>query len=132
MLEQTKKIKILHVDDEKDILRVVKLILQKEGLDIVSTTKGKKALKLALLHDYDLIIIDVMMPYMCGWEVYSQLSIKKPHQKIMFLSCLQADNELLLRLKKVGIADYIPKPFDQLDFILRVKNILNNQVSHIC
>ena len=132
MIEQTNKRRILHVDDEKDVLHVVKLILEKEGLDVVSTTVGKRALRLALLNDYDLVILDVMMPGMCGWNVFTKLSKHKPLQKIMYMTALQADNELLHKLKHDGVVDYILKPFDRIDLITRVKQIIDKQEAPLC
>jgi len=124
--EINKKIRILHVDDEQDTLVVVKTILEKEGYEVVSVTRGKKALEDVMLDGFGLIIIDVMMPDMSGWELFTRIAQVKPDYKIIFLSILELSPEKKKELFASGIKDCIGKPFDRADFVKRVKQVINN------
>ena len=118
------KIKILHVDDEKDTLSVVKTILEKEGYEVVSVDQGARALKKIDLNGFSLLILDIMMPDMSGWELFSRIAMIKPNYKVIFLSILEQSEEKLKELKEAGIKDYIQKPFDRDDFVSRVKKAI--------
>ncbi len=121
-----KKIKILHVDDEKDTLSVVKTILEKEGYEVVSVISGSKALKEVSIDGFDLLILDIMMPDMSGWELFSKITIIKPKYKVIFLSVLDLTDEKIKELKDAGIKEYIRKPFDINDFLNKVKKAINS------
>jgi len=120
----TKKIRILHVDDDLDTLHVVKVILEKEGYDVVSVPSGKDALKKIDLDGFSLIILDIMIPDMSGWDLFTRIAKIKPTYKVIFLSILDASEERLSELKNAGVRDYIKKPFDRDDLVQRVKNAL--------
>ena len=119
-----KRLKILHVDDESDVLKVVKTILEKEGYDVVSVKGGKAALSQVDLNGFSLILLDIMMPDMSGWDLFSRITIIKPEYKVIFLSVLEASKEKINELKKHGIKDYITKPFDRADLVARVKKAI--------
>ncbi len=120
------KIKILHVDDEADILTVVKTILEKEGYEVTSVPNGKDALKNIELNGFSLIILDIMMPDMSGWDLFTRIAEVKPNYKIIFLSIVDVSEERQKVLKEAGIKDYIKKPFDRDDFVARVKKVLED------
>ena len=126
MNDQTKKKKILHVDDEADTLAVVKTILDMEGYQVVSVNRGLKALKEVDLDGYSLIILDIMMPDMSGWDLFSRIGKIKPIYKVIFLSVLDVADEKLKELKDAGVKDYIRKPFDRDDLIARVKKVIGS------
>jgi DNA-binding response OmpR family regulator len=126
MADENEKIRILHVDDEEDTLSVVKTILDKEGYEVTSVSNGLNALKEVDLDGYKLLILDIMMPDMSGWELFSRISKIKPNYKVIFLSVLELPQEKLKELMEAGIKDYIRKPFDRDDLIARVKNVLNS------
>ena len=121
------KIRILHVDDEKDTLEVVKIILEKEGYEVVSVESGKQALSEINMDGYSLLILDIMMPDMSGWDLFTQIGEIKPDYKVIFLSVLDISNKILQELKTSGVKDYIKKPFDRADFVNRVKKVLDNK-----
>ncbi len=118
------KKRILHVDDEPDTLKVVKTILEKEGLSVDSVESGKSALKRVDLNSYDLIILDIMMPDMSGWDLFTRLTKIKPEYKVIFLTILEISETKLKELKDHGIKDYIRKPFDRDDLVTRIKKVL--------
>lgn len=120
----SKKLRILHVDDEPDTLSVVKTILEKEGYEVTSVGNGKEALSEVDLNGYSLILLDIMMPDMSGWDLFSRISVVKPGYNVIFLSVLEPTKERLKELKDGGIKDYITKPFDRDDLVARVKKVI--------
>ncbi|MEI6042307.1 MAG: response regulator [bacterium] len=121
---ENKKVRILHVDDEEDTQKVVKTILEKEGYEVVSVRDGVGALREINLDNYDLLILDIMMPNMSGWELYTKILKIKEKEKVIFLSILDIPADKLNELTKSGVRDYIKKPFDRDDFVARVKKVL--------
>jgi len=120
------KKRILHVDDEPDTLKVVKTILEKEGFKIDSVESGSSALKKVDFNNYSLIILDIMMPDMSGWDLFTRITKIKPEYKVIFLTVLEISEPRLKRLKEHGIKDYITKPFDRDELVTRIKRALSS------
>src|SRR5690625_2913840 len=116
------KSKILVVDDEERIRRLIRMYLEREDFLIEEAENGKEALELALNNDYDLILLDIMMPEMDGIEVCEAFRKEKTTPVIM----LTAKGEEANRVQgfEAGADDYIVKPFSPREVILRVKAIL--------
>ncbi|TRM12604.1 response regulator transcription factor [Lentibacillus cibarius] len=123
-----KNAKILVVDDEDRIRRLVKMYLEKEDFIVEEADNGTEALELALDNDYDVILLDIMMPEMDGIEVTKKLRNEKNTPIIM----LTAKGEESNRVEgfEVGSDDYIVKPFSPREVVLRVKAILRRVSSH--
>ncbi len=119
-----KKETILHADDEPDTLDVVQTILVIAGFEVVSVEDGERALEQIKLHDFDLILLDIMMPDMSGLELFSRISEIKQNHRVIFLTVLEASEEMLKQLKEIGMKDYITKPFDRDHLVERVKSAL--------
>ncbi|MGD6815710.1 response regulator transcription factor [Metabacillus sp. 84] len=119
--------KILIVDDEDRIRRLLKMYLEREGYTTEEAENGDEALELALANDYDLILLDLMMPGIDGVEVCRQLREKKATPVIM----LTAKGEEANRVQgfEVGTDDYIIKPFSPREVVLRVKALLRRSSS---
>ncbi|MFJ7637055.1 response regulator [Peribacillus sp. NPDC097206] len=115
-------IKILVVDDEERIRRLLKMYLEREEYIIDEAENGDEALVKALENDYDLILLDIMMPGKDGIEVCRELREKKTTPIIM----LTAKGEEVNRVQgfEVGTDDYIVKPFSPREVVLRVKALL--------
>lgn len=126
MTNKSAKQRILHVDDELDTLSIVKTILEKEGYEVVSVLNGAEALKRIDLNGFSLIIIDIMMPDMSGWDLFTRIADVRPKYKIIFLSILDVSKERFKELKDAGIKDYIKKPFDRDDLVMRVKRAIKS------
>lgn len=114
--------RILIVDDEERIRRLLKMYLEKEGYSIDEAEDGETALRLASNSDYALILLDVMLPGIDGIEVCSRLRQIKATPVIM----LTAKGEEMNRVQgfEVGADDYVVKPFSPREVIYRVKAIL--------
>ncbi|KWW11383.1 two-component system response regulator [Peribacillus simplex] len=120
-------IKILVVDDEERIRRLLKMYLEREEYIIDEAENGDVALTKALEIDYDLILLDIMMPGKDGIEVCRELREKKTTPIIM----LTAKGEEVNRVQgfEVGTDDYIVKPFSPREVVLRVKALLRRSSS---
>lgn len=124
MTNKSGKIRILHVDDEEDTLKVVKTILEKEGYEVDSVKQGVEALEKIKKNGYSLLILDIMMPDMSGWELFSHISKIKNNYRVIFLSVLEIAAEKLRELNEAGIKDYIQKPFDRDELVTKVNKAL--------
>lgn len=114
--------RILVVDDEERIRRLLRMYLEREDYMIEEAENGEEALKKATSEDFDLILLDLMMPGIDGIEVCKQLREKKATPIIM----LTAKGEEANRVQgfEVGTDDYIVKPFSPREVVLRVKALL--------
>lgn len=117
-----KEKRILVVDDEDRIRRLLRLYLEREGFQIDEAEDGEKALKMALNQNYDLIILDLMLPGMDGLDVCKGIRSKKATPIIM----LTARGEEVNRVEgfEVGADDYVVKPFSPRELVHRVKAVL--------
>lgn len=114
--------RILVVDDEARIRRLVRMYLEREGYEIEEAEDGDTALAKALETDYDLILLDLMLPGMDGIDVCQELRKKKATPVIM----LTARGEETNRIQgfEVGADDYVVKPFSPRELVHRVKALL--------
>jgi two-component system response regulator ResD len=121
------ELKILIVDDEDRIRRLLKMYLEREQYIIDEADNGETALEKALQNDYDLILLDIMMPGKDGIEVCKGIREKKATPIIM----LTAKGEEVNRVQgfEVGTDDYIVKPFSPREVVLRVKAVLRRSVT---
>ena len=120
-----KKEKILLVDDEEEFLNMVGLILRKAGYEVVSANSGIEALQILTLEKIDLIILDVKMPGMDGYEVCNRIreDMLLGHIPIIMLTCMR-ETANRVRGFRDGGDDYISKPFETEELFVRVRNLL--------
>jgi CheY-like chemotaxis protein len=116
--------KIMHVDDNPDTRAAVKLILGKQGYEVVSVASGAECLKRIRQEAPDLILMDMMMPGMTGWNTFLKIKeMKLESTKVAFLTVMPISEEEEERLRKEGIVDYIMKPFTREELVKRTKRI---------
>ncbi|MFN3341611.1 MAG: response regulator transcription factor [Flavobacteriales bacterium] len=115
---------ILLVEDEESLLEVVKLNLELEHYSIHAVMNGKEALDAALKNNYDLILLDVMLPGMDGFEVCRKLRDSGLLTPVLFLTAKGTTEDRITGLK-LGADDYLSKPFHLEELLLRVKILLN-------
>jgi two-component system, OmpR family, response regulator VicR len=114
--------KILVVDDEKPIAEILKFNLAKEGYEVFVAYDGKEALDLAKSSSPDLVILDIMLPVMDGFEVCREIR-KTSRVPILMLTAKDSEIDKVLGLE-LGADDYVTKPFSPREIIARVKAIL--------
>jgi CheY-like chemotaxis protein len=120
---------ILVIDDEADMRFILKEVLGRDGHTVDVAENGRTGVGLAELHDYDLIITDVMMPEMDGIEVLSALKQKKPDARMIVMTggTAHIDKEMLMSIAKAMRAHkVVSKPLDLKEFRVAVSEILKN------
>jgi len=118
--------KILVVDDEKLIVKGIKFSLEQDGMKVDTAYDGEEALELAKKNDYDLIILDVMLPKIEGTSVCQQIREFSPVPVVM-VTAKDEDMDKIMGLE-YGADDYITKPFNILELKARIKAILRRSV----
>ena len=117
-----KNTKILVVDDEKNICELLRLYLQKEEYEVIMAYNGEDAVNMAKSENPDLILLDIMMPKIDGWEACRQIRTRSSVPIIM----LTAKGETFDKIMglDLGADDYVVKPFDAKEVVARVKAVL--------
>jgi DNA-binding response OmpR family regulator len=112
--------KILLIEDEVKLARFIMAGLSAAGHTCDHFTDGPKGLETAMLMDYDLIVLDLMLPGMNGYEVLTNLRSFKNHTPVLILSAL-SDTEHVIRGLDLGAVDYMKKPFDFDELLARAR-----------
>jgi len=118
--------KILVVDDEEDLVEIIRFPLELEGLDVLVSYNGEDALNQARKENPDLILLDLMLPKLDGYKVCRLLKFDEryKHIPILILTAKTQEKDKLLG-KETGADEYITKPFDIEYLINRVKFYLS-------
>ena len=118
------KRKILCVDDEEDILNFLELVLSEKGYEVVTASGGQEALTRAQMERPDLVLLDIMMPQMDGWEVLKLLRVDEETAEIP-VAMLSARTEARDRVQGLqeGAIDYICKPFSLSELLGKIDAI---------
>ena len=119
---------ILVVDDEKNIVDILNFNLQREGYSVLCAYDGREGLKLAREESPDLILLDVMLPYMDGFEVCRTLREEGSSIPIIMITARESETDKVLGLE-LGADDYITKPFSVRELLARVKANMRRTVS---
>ncbi|MDD3393898.1 MAG: response regulator transcription factor [Clostridia bacterium] len=118
--------KILIVDDEKNIVDIIAFNLKKEGYTILKAADGAEGVKLVMEENPDLILLDIMMPKMDGYEACKKIREKK-NTPIIMLTARAEEVDKVLGLE-LGADDYVTKPFGVRELMARVKANLRRQI----
>ncbi|MCY6372779.1 response regulator transcription factor [Clostridium ganghwense] len=114
--------KILVVDDEKSILSLIRMNLKLEGYEVVTSLTGKDGVQKFKSENPDLVILDLMLPDMSGYEVIQQLQEINNDIPVIMLTAKSQINDKLLGLQ-LGADDYMTKPFNSAELMLRIKAV---------
>lgn len=114
------KAKILVVDDDREIVRAIAINLRAEGFDVRCAYDGLQALQMGTQEDFQLMILDVMMPRLDGLSALMKIREKK-NVPIIVLSAKSEDTDKILGLS-MGADDYVTKPFNPMELVARVKS----------
>lgn len=115
--------RILLVEDEENIRKIVKLNLEMEDYEVVAADNGRDAIKYFHEQHFDLIILDVMLPEMNGFQICEQIRLTNMEVPVIFATAKDTANDRVSGLK-MGADDYITKPFNLEELLLRVKNLI--------
>ena len=114
--------KILIVDDDENICELLRLYLEKDGFDTIVANDGEQAVDFAAKYSPDLILLDIMLPKLDGWQVCREIR-KTSEAPIIMLTAKGETFDKILGLE-LGADDYVSKPFDTKEVIARIKAVL--------
>ncbi len=120
------KKRILCIEDEPEMIDLIKVILEKKGFEVRGAVGGKEGLEKARAEKPDLILLDLMMPEMDGWEVYRQLKSDEELKDIpvIVVTARSQSIDKILGLHIARVDDYITKPFGPSELVESIKRVL--------
>ena len=129
--------RVLLVEDDYAVSQSIETMLKKEGMIVDTTDLGEDGLEIGKLYDYDIIILDLMLPDMNGYEVLKSLRAAKVNQKvrtwsdlpIIVISARTEDNDKIDALD-AGADDYLTKPFDKAELLARLQAVVRRSKGH--
>ena len=120
--------KILIVDDDENICELLRLYLEKDGFETIVAGEGEQAVQFAAKYSPDLILLDIMLPKLDGWQVCREIR-KTSKTPIIMLTAKGETFDKILGLE-LGADDYVTKPFDTKEVIARIKAVLRRSVDN--
>jgi two-component system, OmpR family, alkaline phosphatase synthesis response regulator PhoP len=124
--QEFKGSKILLVEDEESLAMGLEYNLTQEGYRVTRVSDGKQALDCFLTCEFDLIVLDIMLPYMNGFEVAQKIRQRSPQMPILMLTARTAAKDRVKGLE-VGADDYMAKPFHLRELLLRISGMLRRK-----
>ncbi|MEG0229710.1 MAG: response regulator transcription factor [Oscillospiraceae bacterium] len=121
--------KILIIDDDRNICELLKLYIEKEGFAVEMCHDGAKAVELYSSYNPDLILLDIMLPGLDGWQVCREIR-KTSNVPIIMLTAKGETFDKVLGLE-LGADDYVVKPFDNKEIVARVKAVLRRTIHNV-
>jgi len=119
--------KILAVDDEKHIVRLIQVNLERAGYEVITANDGKEALDMVASEQPDLVVLDVMMPVMDGFETLRNLKANPATREIpVIMLTAKAQDADVFRGWQSGVDCYLTKPFNPMELLSFVKRIFNS------
>jgi two-component system cell cycle response regulator CtrA len=119
----------LLVEDDPSMAQSVRLMLESAGMVVDDTNLGEDGLEIGKLYDYDIIILDLMLPDMDGLEVLRRLRNARVHTPVLILSGLM-ESELKVKGLGIGADDYLTKPFEKAELLARIQAIIRRSKGH--
>ena len=120
---RTPKARILVVEDDSSLLRGLLDVLVFNGFEAKGAADGGEGLKAGLEKQFDLILLDVMLPGVDGFTICKEVRMKKPNQAIIMITAKGSEDDIVTGFK-AGADDYIPKPFSLREVMVRVEAVL--------
>jgi two-component system cell cycle response regulator CtrA len=121
--------RVLLVEDDYAVSQSIETMLKKEGMIIDTTDLGEDGLEIGKLYDYDIIILDLMLPDINGYEVLKRLRSAKIKTPVLILSGLTGPDKKVKGLG-FGADDYLTKPFDRAELLARIHAIVRRSKGH--
>ena len=121
--------RVLLVEDDKATAQTIETVLKKEGMVVDTSVLGEDGLEIGKLYDYDVIILDLMLPDMDGYEVLKRLRDAKIATPVLILSGLSGTDKKVKGLS-TGADDYLTKPFDKAELVARIRALVRRSKGH--
>jgi DNA-binding response OmpR family regulator len=124
-------IRLAYIEDEEEMIDLVRLILGRHGYTVLGANGGREGLELVRKELPDLVLLDLMMPDLDGWDVYHQIKSDEHTRDIpvIVITAKAQDIDKILGLRVAKVEDYISKPFSPQDLLERVEKVLSNRRS---
>jgi DNA-binding response OmpR family regulator len=124
--------KILIVDDEPGIVLALQFLMEQQGFNVMTAQSGEFALELILQYNPDLVLLDIMLPGIDGWEVCEIIRLNPDYRniKVIFLTAKRSEVAIAKGLALGGDA-YITKPFSNDELVAKVKEVLGKNMKSI-
>jgi two-component system, OmpR family, response regulator VicR len=121
--------RVVYIEDEQEMVDLVRLILGRKGIEVIGACDGRDGIQKVQLEQPNLVLLDLMMPDMDGWEVYKQLRAGDQTRSIpvIILTAKAQSIDKVLGLQIAKVDDYVSKPFSPKDLIDSVEKILAKQ-----
>ena len=120
--------RILAVDDDQKILKIIQHTFQKEGFEVLTASSGEEALEKSRQLKPDLVVLDLMMPGMDGFETYQKLKTQREDLPVIILTAKADEVDRIVGFR-LGVDDYQTKPFSPTELALRAKAVLRRSGS---
>ncbi len=121
--------RVLLVEDDTSTAKSIELMLKAEGFVVDSTDLGEDGLEIGKLYDYDIIILDLMLPDIDGYEVLRRLRAARVATPVLILSGL-SETEQKIKGLSTGADDYLTKPFDKRELVARIHAVVRRSKGH--
>jgi two-component system, cell cycle response regulator CtrA len=122
-------VRVLLVEDDKETAQSINLMLKTEGLNVYTTERGEEGIDLAKMYDYDIILLDLNLPDMPGYEVLRSLHTARVAIPILILSGMASIEDKIKGLG-LGADDYLSKPFHRDELVARIHAIVRRSKGH--
>ena len=120
--------KILVVDDDPDIVELTKTILELDGFNVITASGGDECIQILKNENIDLVLLDIMMPEISGWDVAAKIKENPQWKNIPIVFLTAKGDTMSIGMGGMASEDYIVKPFDKDALIYRIKKILEDKV----
>jgi two-component system, OmpR family, response regulator VicR len=121
--------KVVYIEDEEDMISLVRLILERKGYEIKGATGGREGLEIINEYNPDLVLLDLMMPDIDGWDVYQQMKSDDllRHIPVIIVTAKAQNIDKVLGLHIAKVDDYISKPFSPNELVESIERVLNQK-----
>jgi len=129
MADTERKYKIVCIEDEPEMIDLVKLILERENFEVIGAMGGKEGIALIHQEKPDLILLDLMMPEMDGWEVYRQVraDYRTKDIPVIVVTAKAQSIDKVLGLHVAKVEGYVTKPFSPQDLLWSIQKVLKDK-----
>ena len=121
----SKKLKIVLAEDNSTLSLLLKFRLEKEGYELLMAADGKEAIQLIEKHTPNLILTDIMMPFISGLEVISHVRNELKMQIPIIVFSAAGQEEMVLKAFNLGANDFMGKPFSPNELVIRIKRLVS-------